>query len=76
VKPNVGGTDRRVRAVAGVALVGLAAAVSTLDTGAGPVLAVGLPLVALLVGAELLVTATLRRCPVNAAAGIDTADST
>lgn len=65
---NVGGIDRTGRIVIGViaAIAGIAALLDFWAVG----LVVGL--VALLVGAILLVTGTAQKCPINEAAGIDT----
>lgn len=65
---NVGGIDRSGRIVIGiiVAIAGIAAL--TGYWGAGAVVGV----VAVVVGAVLLVTGTTQKCPINEAAGIDT----
>ncbi|MCL7416984.1 MAG: DUF2892 domain-containing protein [Halalkalicoccus sp.] len=61
---NVGGSDRHLRILAAIALLG-----SALRTRG--VRRVG----ALLAGAVLLSTAALQRCPLNARLGIDTCRS-
>ncbi|WP_122091082.1 YgaP family membrane protein [Halalkalicoccus subterraneus] len=58
---NVGGLDRRIRILAGIAV--LASALRAKGFGR---------IVALLVGADLLLTAAVQRCPLNALLGIDT----
>lgn len=65
---NVGGLDRSARIVVGslLAAAGLIVALGYWQLGT----AVGVG--ALLVGAILLVTGATRKCPINAAAGIDT----
>ena len=68
MKQNVGGFDRTVRLVLGVALVLASAAAFTRYRDVGVVVG----LVLSLVGAILLATGTTRKCPVSGAAGIDT----
>ena len=65
---NVGGIDRTARLVTGVLLVigALAVFAGYLVWGA----AIGV--LALVVGAVLVVTGTTQKCPINEAAGIDT----
>ncbi len=58
---NVGGFDRRVRILAGIAVLGYALRTSGIKRVA-----------ALLAGADLFLTAALQRCPVNALLGVDT----
>ncbi|MFB6146207.1 MAG: DUF2892 domain-containing protein [Halobacteriaceae archaeon] len=67
---NVGGLDRNGRLVVGavLAVAGLAAVSGFWAAGA----AIGA--VALVIGAVLLVTGTAQKCPINAAAGIDTTE--
>ena len=65
MKPNVGGIDRIARIVIGIVLlvVGLAAPVGTTWQ-----------IVALVVAAIALVTATVRFCPANAILGINSCE--
>jgi hypothetical protein len=67
---NVGNTDRIVRIVAGLllAVAGVAAVAGYWAAG----LTIGL--LGLAVGAILLVTGTTQRCPIDAGAGISTAE--
>jgi uncharacterized membrane protein len=58
---NVGGLDRRLRILAGLALL----AYALRATGFKRV-------IALLAGADLLLTAGIQRCPMNSLLGIDT----
>ena len=73
MKKNVGGYDRMARFVLGPVLlvVGLGGLGGVLTLGTGTV-GIGLAVAALLVGAVLTVTATVQRCPLNRALGIDT----
>lgn len=67
MKENVGGADRIARAVAGPLLIALGYARWGGDEGEIP------GLLAILGGAFLVETAITRVCPVNEAAGVDTA---
>ncbi|MFC6905296.1 DUF2892 domain-containing protein [Halalkalicoccus tibetensis] len=58
---NVGGIDRRLRILAGIALLAYALRARGLGRVA-----------ALITGADLLLTAAIQRCPANALFGIDT----
>lgn len=58
---NVGGIDRRLRILAGIALL----AYALRARGFGRI-------AALVAGADLLLTAAIQRCPGNALFGIDT----
>lgn len=61
MKRNVGGMDRRLRVLGGIALLAYA------------LRATGFKRVAALVaGADLLLTAAVQRCPMNTLFGIDT----
>ena len=60
MEKNVGGFDRRLRTLAGIGL--LAYALRTKGIGR---------VVALLVGADLLFTAAIQRCPLNTLLGIE-----
>lgn len=73
MKKNVGGYDRMVRFVVGPVLlvVGLAGLGGLLTLATGTI-GVALAVAALLVGAVFIVTATVQRCPLNRALGIDT----
>ncbi|APX97801.1 YgaP family membrane protein [Natronorubrum daqingense] len=62
---NVGGTDRTLRIVLGVAL--LAFGYRNRDRTAGAL--------AFVAGSDILATAVIQRCPVNALLGIDTCGS-
>ena len=64
MKKNVGGTDRKVRVAAGLALLG-AAALAPLGRRVKGMLAVA--------GAESLVTAATGYCAMNQALGVNTA---
>lgn len=59
---NVGGADRALRIVLGLSL--LATGYRTRDRTAGTL--------AFVLGSDILATAVIRRCPVNAVLGIDT----
>lgn len=58
---NVGGLDRRLRVLAGIAVLAYALRARG-----------GKRFVALLAGADLLLTAAVQHCPLNALFGIDT----
>ncbi|MEM4780140.1 MAG: DUF2892 domain-containing protein [Halalkalicoccus sp.] len=58
---NVGGTDRHLRVLAGIALLAYALRADGIRRVA-----------ALAAGADLLLTAAIQRCPLNALLGIDT----
>lgn len=68
MKKNVGGIDRYGRIVIGLILTiaGIAAIAGYVDVDAI------LGVVALVIGAILLVTGTTQKCPINNVAGIDT----
>ena len=68
MQQNVGGIDRTGRLVIGTLAVLAGVAALTGYWAVGIVTAV----VALAVGAILLVTGTTRKCPINDAAGVDT----
>lgn len=61
MEKNVGGFDRRLRILAGIGLL----AYALRATGVARV-------IALLAGADLLLTAAIQRCPLNTLFGIDT----
>ncbi|WP_408959455.1 DUF2892 domain-containing protein [Natrinema sp. 74] len=68
MQKNVGGIDRTGRLVVGAvaALAGIAALTGYWAVG------IVTALVALVIGAILLVTGTTQKCPINNATGIDT----
>ncbi|TMT87892.1 DUF2892 domain-containing protein [Haloterrigena sp. H1] len=70
MQKNVGGIDRTGRIVIGViaVLAGIAALMGYWAVG------IVTAVIALVVGAILLVTGTTQKCPINDAAGIDTTE--
>jgi len=68
MQKNVGGIDRTGRIVIGViaVLAGIAALMGYWAVG------IVTAVIALVVGAILLVTGTTQKCPINDAAGVDT----
>lgn len=62
MEKNVGGLDRALRALGGIAL--LAFGYRNRDRTAGTL--------AFVAGSDVLATAVIRRCPVNALLGVDT----
>lgn len=66
MKPNVGGLDRNARLVVGIVL---------LVIGVAAPLDMTWRIIALVVAAIALVTATVRFCPVNAILGVNTCKS-
>lgn len=65
MQPNVGGTDRALRIVGGLAL--LAIGYRNRDRTLGTL--------SFVAGSELFATAVIRRCPANALLGVDTCSS-
>lgn len=74
---NVGGYDRIARLVLGPVLfvVGLAGYAGLVSLAVGPVPQALGSLLLVLVGLILAVTGAVRRCPLNAAVGLNTATS-
>lgn len=70
MEKNVGGNDRIARIVVGL-VVGLAGIAALAGLWA---VNIWIGVLALVVGAILLVTAATQRCPINEAAGIDTTE--
>ena len=70
MQKNVGGIDRTGRIVIGViaVLAGIAALMGYWAVG------IVTAVIALVVGAILLVTGTTQKCPINDAAGVDTTE--
>lgn len=74
---NVGGYDRIARLVLGPLLfvVGIAGYAGLVPLAVGPVPQALVSLLLVLVGLILAVTGAVRRCPLNAAVGLNTATS-
>ncbi|MFP8889435.1 DUF2892 domain-containing protein [Natrialbaceae archaeon A-CW2] len=70
METNVGGLDRTGRIAIGILLIAAGALALAGYWGIG----LGVGVIAVLVGAILLVTGTTRKCPVNQAVGIDTSE--
>jgi len=70
MQKNVGGIDRTGRIVIGViaVLAGIAALMGYWAVG------IVTAVIALVIGAILLVTGTTQKCPINDAAGVDTTE--
>lgn len=74
MQKNVGGYDRIARLVAGpvLVLVGLAGVVGGVSLALGPIPALLVAVLALLVGAVFVVTGLTQKCPLNSALGVNT----
>ncbi|CCQ35743.1 DUF2892 family protein [Natronomonas moolapensis 8.8.11] len=74
MKKNVGGTDRVVRLVLGSALIvaGIAGYAGLLPLAAGSLPQALTAVVVFVLGAVLLATGLIRRCPLNRLVGLDT----
>lgn len=74
MKKNVGGLDRKVRAVVGTVLVlaGALGYTGVLRLAVGPFPQALTSILAVLVGAALLLTAYSHTCPVNEKLGVNT----
>lgn len=78
MKKNVGGTDRIARLIIGSVLVlaGISGYIGLLTLAVGPLPQALTSVVVFLVGAILLVTGTVQKCPINGLIGFNTYDQT
>lgn len=74
MKKNVGGTDRIARLVVGpvLLLLGIAGYAGLLALAVGPLPQALTSVILFLVGAILLVTGVVQKCPINRIIGLDT----